>query len=230
MGVLDMVLLVLLDMVLLVLSELLVLSVMVVLLMLDMESVKLMLMLRPMLMLLMVLMDMLLLPQLPFPPHVVTVSQSPSVTRFPLRPQERSARPSARLSLKSPQLRTVRKPSPPPPNVGRSTSMFRPDTAQELLVMTPRLDPLLLLPPTVLLLLLLLPQLLLLLDMLEVLLLVGPLVVPQLLLDTLVLDMLVLDLVFLDTESKPQIYSLFRPQTILTTRKCYSYILLPQLK
>merc|ERR1711892_1419360 len=167
-------------MVLLVLSELLGLSVMGVLLMLDMESVKLMLML------LMVLMDMLLLPQLPFPPHVVTVSQSPSVTRFPLRPQERSARPSARLSLKSPQLRTVRKPPPSPPNVGRSASMFRPDTAQELLVMTPRLDPLLLLPPTVLLLLLLLPQLLL--DML----------VP----DSVLLDMLDMDLVFLDTESK----------------------------
>merc|ERR1739838_517128 len=149
-----------------------------------------------------------------------TVSQSPSVTRFPLRPQERSARPSARLSLKSPQLRTVRKPPPSPPNVGRSASMFRPDTAQELLVMTPRLDPLLLLPPTVLLLLLLLPQLLLLLDMLEVLLLVVLLLVPQLLLDMLVLDSFLLatldmDLVFLDTESKPQIYSLFRPHTIL---------------
>merc|ERR1712106_1070992 len=145
-------------------------------------------------------------------------------TRFPLTPQERSARLSARLSLRLPQLKTARKPSPPPPNVGRPKSMFRPDTAQELLVMTPRLDPLLLLPPTVLLLLLLLPQLLLLL-----------LLVVQLLLDMLVLDSVLLatldmDLVFLDTESKPQIYSLFRPQTILTTRKCYSYILLPQLK
>merc|ERR1739838_351055 len=171
-------------------------------------------------MLLMVLMDMLLLPQLPFPPQFVTVSQSHSVTRFPLTPQERSARLSARLSLRLPQLKTARKPSPPPPNVGRPKLMFTPDTAQELLVMTPRLDPLLLLPPTVLLLLLLLPQLLL---------------VVQLLLDMLVLDSVLLatldmDLVFLDTESKPQIYSLFRPQTILTTRKCYSYILLPQLK
>merc|ERR1712106_1088445 len=190
--------------------------------MLDMESVKLMLRLMLMLMpmLLMVLMDMLLLPQLPFPPQFVTVSQSHSVTRFPLTPQERSARLSARLSLRLPQLKTARKPSPPPPNVGRPKLMFRPDTAQELLVMTPRLDPLLLLPPTVLLLLLLLPQLLLLLDMLEVLLLVVPLVVPQLLLDTLVLDsvlldMLDMDLVFLDTESKLQMYSLFRPHTIL---------------
>merc|ERR1712106_731106 len=174
---------------------------------------------------------MLLLPQLPFPPQFVTVSQSHSVTRFPLTPQERSARLSARLSLRLPQLKTARKPSPPPPNVGRPKLMFRPDTAQELLVMTPRLDPLLLL---------LLPQLLLLLDMLEVLLLLGPLLVVLLLVVQLLLDMLVLDsvllatldmdLVFLDTESKPQIYSLFRPQTILTTRKCYSYILLPQLK
>merc|ERR1719427_1298308 len=141
----------------------------------------------------MVLMDMLLLPQLPFPPQFVTVSQSHSVTRFPLTPQERSARLSARLSLILPQLKTARKPSPPPPNVGRPKLMFRPDTAQELLVMTPRLDPLLLLPPTVLLLLLLLPQQLLLLDMLEVpllvvLLLVVLLLVPQLLLDMLVPD------------------------------------------
>merc|ERR1739838_1039469 len=186
-----------------------------------MESVKLMLMPRLMLMpmLLMVFMVMLLLAQLPLPPHVVPVSQSPSVMRFPLIPQERSARPFARLSLTSPQLRTVRKPSPPPPNVGRSVSMFRPDTAQELLVMTPRLDPLLLLPPTVLL-LLLLPQLWLLLDMLEELLLVVPLLVPQLLLDMLVpdsvlLDTLDMDLVFLDTESKLQMYSLFRPLSIL---------------
>merc|ERR1739838_598057 len=150
--VLDMVLLVLLDM------ELLVLSVMVVLLMLDMESVKLMLMLRPMLMrmLLMVLTDMLLLPQLPFPPQFVTVSQSHNVIRFPLTPQERSARLFARLSLTSPQLRTARKPSPP--NV--LSSLLMSDTAPELLVMTPRLDPLLLLPPMVMLLLLLLPQLL----------------------------------------------------------------------
>merc|ERR1739838_676827 len=117
-----------------------------------------MLRLRLMPMLLMVLMDMLLLPQLPFLPQFVTVSQSHSVTRYPLTPQERSARLFARLSLTSPQLRTARKPSPP--NVLSSLSMS--DTAPELLVMTPRLDPLLLLPPMVMLLLLLLPQLLLL--------------------------------------------------------------------
>merc|ERR1712240_190950 len=81
---------------------------------------------------------MVMLPQLSRLPQSVSQSQSRSVTRSQSPPQERLAEPSARLWLISPPSKTV--PRPSPPSASRSAPRWL--TAQLLLDMTPRLDPL----------------------------------------------------------------------------------------